>query len=362
MDSMSSVSTRLVSAILLGVLGAVLLSSCATAGSKPKWVEHPDNFYPRSKFLVGVGQGDSYEAAKAKAVADVSSEIASVVFQAIKSKSSMVDDNGDVKFKSETDVETALKTSGAFEGIETRERWCCKSGDHFVLVVMDRAASKAGLEDRLKGYESEIRHRLAGRDSVETPLEEAVMLHDTLNSAGQRDLLLAQYRVVSRGIWKDQPKTSKLESDCRSAIDRSTFRVEAKIFEEGIDKTSSNRLLASGLKDKFSNIKFKVGRGTMKLACMIILTEPLAKGKPVWIEYTWDSICEIAADREDARAIVFIEETGTVTSKSARRARSKAVGRANKAMLDQIDHEMRRYLDLPEGDNLKNYCQHGGEA
>jgi hypothetical protein len=135
---MSARSRKRVIAGLSVIFALAMLPDSALAKKKPAWVEHPERSYPRAEYMFGVGSGKDYEGAKAAATADLSTQFISVIIQTIKTYDSLKESLGKpIEEMSAIEVESKLDTSGAFEGIETRERFCCKSGKHYVLVVLE---------------------------------------------------------------------------------------------------------------------------------------------------------------------------------------------------------------------------------
>lgn len=333
-----------------GGLAAFLLvvsAACATAGAQPDWIEHPERFYDGDDYMVGVGEGEDLEAAKSKALGDIASQFESQVKQVVKIQQRLEEQGDMVVDSSTTDVDTELITSGNFEGIETREKWCCRKDNHYVLVVLDKAKAKQSLTDRMSGFETEIRHGLSGLAAAETPLEEARIVMGTLEPAQQRDKLLAQYRVIAGKPWTPTPKTSALDERRRQAIDQATFVVEAKTYEVASDRESRNRELANEMKEIVNASQFKVassGQGAMKIACTVSLAEPLERGGGSFIEYTWDASCEIAANKDGARAILVAEESKTASASNDAQAKKKALMNARKAMRKRMTRELDGYL------------------
>ena len=329
-------------------VGLTLLPGCVAAKGLPDWVEKPEKNYSRAEYMFGVGMGKTAEDAKVAAVGDLSQQFISNIVQVIKSNKSLATSMGKpIEDMDEIEVKTKLSTSGAFEGIETRERFCCKSRNHHVLVALEKKKAIRNLANRLKSHEVDLRHQLTGLDTTDTPFEMIPILNDAFEPAAKRDLLLAQYRVLSGELWDAQPVTAALEFKYEKAFDESTFAVQAKTFEEATGQQRQFSELRTAMEEKISASRFPLGRGgggAMRLDCVVNLSEPLSRGDPVWIEYAWNAICEIGANRPGARALLLIEESDIVTSGTEPKARRKALYRAKNAIISQIREEVLRYL------------------
>ena len=179
------------------VAAMTVVLSLGTSGCGPRspaWIRGENPQYPSARFLTGVGQGDS----KAKATERAYGAVAKIFRSEVTAQSRdwesflVLEKRGQSNSERKLSLEqvTNVSTDKVLENVKVLETWIDpKSGQHYALAGMDRAAAETAMLERL----SELDH------AVDTELEEARRTSDKLGRV--RNLRRAIKNLVLREAY-----------------------------------------------------------------------------------------------------------------------------------------------------------------
>ncbi len=329
--------------------GSILLLVCACAGmtARPAWIERPESLYPQSRYISGLGGGQSLESASANAVAAISQTLHSRVEQIITDRQASESDGQESREHQSIRVETRLSTEGAVEGVRVAESWRDQSGLHYALAVLDRAAASERLAGRLRGVEQAIERAVRRSSSAATALERAQELTRAAGTARDRELLAARYRVVSGDDWRPSLSTAELEARARRALADVLFAVEAQLLEGNTSRPSVLPSLQTALAASISDAGFRVdpaAGANAHVSCLVKLSPPFERGKSGWTHYLWEASVAFSDNRPGAPALFVHEDSGSASHPEPALARAMALEQAQKRVVPELREGLRKFL------------------
>ena len=146
------------------IIQLLSLVSCASAPPKsnvststdlPEWINNPNSIYPDSRFIVGVGSGDTRQAAEKDAVGN----IAKVFQSAITVDQTLIEnylevegtDNNSASFSSQMLNRTSVSSQQELKNIKIdKVHFSSTDGLYYVLAYLDRAETAMLYEQDLR--------------------------------------------------------------------------------------------------------------------------------------------------------------------------------------------------------------------
>lgn len=175
---------------------------CYASAKRPAWVKNPDAIYPEQKYLVGIGHGNSFDAAKNSALAGISGffeiQVISSVRTSEKEESLNVNDQHNFLHQSSIDREVQIQSEGKLQFAEIRETWeDSKSGTWYCLAVLEKASILDLFEQNITNAESQISLLLQKQTRV---IDRIKNLQHALSVAEENEIYYLYYNAIASGI------------------------------------------------------------------------------------------------------------------------------------------------------------------
>ncbi len=184
--------------ILTALLAAI---TCRAGEPKPDWIDGSSMEYPREKYLVGVGQGDSRQDAEDRS----RGEISKIFSTQVKVRTSLTEtESNTAGAKGQTNdfqqtisdtVQTLSKK--ALEGVEIAENWQdSATREYYALAVLDRQKAILAVNDKLAQFDKDS---VALKDQMEKAADKFPRVKASLRLLTvlkAREDLVAELRVL----------------------------------------------------------------------------------------------------------------------------------------------------------------------
>ncbi len=215
--------------LLFGVqwLAMLLLFSCTVTQNsvaqqsgkvKPDWVEHPDKKYPGNRYIVGVGSGDTRQAADDNAFGNISK-----VFQAEVSvdetyiqKYLEIEKQGkhELSVSSQMLEKSGVKSNQNLKNIKVKEAFFAENeGLYYVLAVMDRLETADLYEQDIEYNNEKINEFLTASRQSSDKLTRFARLYKVKTIFEVNKALNQQYRLISLNQEEIAGPITELELD-----------------------------------------------------------------------------------------------------------------------------------------------------
>ena len=329
-----------------------LFLACASAGGPPAWVERPDADYPEMSYLTAVGSGEDLAAASAQATAGIMQIFVSNVDQTLSDRQASRVEGGRQVQESDIELRTVIESSGAIEGVQIKHNWRDRGAKrHYALAVLDKDAAREALGDRLAGADADLARALSVANESATPLERAGRLARTIEAANERDILAAQYRVLGAGAWRGLPDTSSLRAARDRARDAVVFAVDARLLDLASGAETPLTGVRKSLAQTLSDAGFKVdagGEASMRLTCVIELSEPFERGRARYTHHTWAGSVELGGGDAGSDALLVYKSEGSASHGTPELARKRALIDAEETIVPGFRRRLQSYLAQAE--------------
>lgn len=213
---------------LIGIL-ALLAASDIAAEQRPAWLSGRSVDYPKSSYVLGIGESSSQEKAADKARAEIAKSF-SLALSAKTSSSAREIAGGDGStYSEEVSDDVRTTTAKVLEGVEIAQYWRDENGNHFALAVLNRAHSLDILKDKLLELDGEFKDGSESLTKAEGKFERLRLALKLVENAAARKKVNADYRVLNpEGKGMPAPaETSSALTLARKAVSTVTFAVEA---------------------------------------------------------------------------------------------------------------------------------------
>jgi hypothetical protein len=178
------------------------------AAQKPDWVEGTSKKYPDSQYLIGVGSGDTRQAAEDSAYGAISRVFHTEISQKTEEwEKFLQEDTGRKTTTSRTvtiDQLTQVSTKKVLEGVKITDAWEDEKEKRvYALAVMDRAHTTAILRDRIQSLDAEAQELVKRAGQREDKIQTVRNLRAAVKALLLREVYNAELRIVSpsaRGI------------------------------------------------------------------------------------------------------------------------------------------------------------------
>lgn len=178
------------------------------AAQKPDWIEGASRKYPDSQYLIGVGSGDTRQAAEDSAYAAISRIFHAEIGQMTQEWEKFLQE--DTGRRTETtrtvtiDQLTQVSTKKVLEGVKIADVWEDeKEKKVFALAVMDREHTAAILKDRIQSLNAEAQELVKKAKAQEDKIQTVRNLRAAVKALLLREAYNTELRIVNpsaRGI------------------------------------------------------------------------------------------------------------------------------------------------------------------
>ncbi len=235
-------------------MNALLKIFCvlALAGEgRPGWLSGSSAQYPKSRYILGIGEATTQEKAADKARAELAKFIGVEVKGETKSSTQETGTNSGSSYSSHVSDEVRTSVAKVLDGVEIAEYYRDDSGTHYALAVLDRSHSLDILRDKLSEFDrdyKDLSQELEKADGKFSRIRAALKLVSVVVS---RKKINGDYRVLNpegKGIAAPEEMNETL-SKARKAIAAVVIQVQATgETPEAVSSRIAKNLSALGVK------------------------------------------------------------------------------------------------------------------
>jgi hypothetical protein len=228
---------------ILVVVFALATSSCAggvrglRSSEAPPWTQSGHaRAYPKSAFLVGVGEGDTREAAAERARAEIAKQFEVRVQSETTVTASSSHQEGAAgtrwMFDERRSDVTRSTTDQSLEGVSVAEAWMDPAtARHYALAILDRAMASKSIVAKVREQDQAMTMALREAESAEGPMERLRAHVRALGHHLDGSALRAHLATLDRRAWeatKPAVSQSELETRIRSQLRSLDVRVDVQ--------------------------------------------------------------------------------------------------------------------------------------
>jgi hypothetical protein len=257
------------STIICFLLSTMALAGCAatsmkpavqTSGDIPEWVNHPNKKYPDSQYIVGVGSGDTRNAAEKDAVGQISK-----VFQSVINVDETLIENyletrdnssSDFSFSSQMLNRTSVGSQQELKNIKIDQvHFSSADGLYYVLAYLDRSETAVLYKQDILQNEQNISEYFENYKSGTDKLNKYAYLNKCKTITAINDILKNQYQVITKG-QENIPAIVPV-----SEIDKEMQQLLMQISVGLAPKENTRNEVTDYLKEVIGKIGFRVVNG-----------------------------------------------------------------------------------------------------
>ncbi|MEJ2542555.1 MAG: LPP20 family lipoprotein, partial [Calditrichaceae bacterium] len=176
----------------------------STSSDFPEWINNPNSLYPDSRYIVGVGSGDTRQAAEKDAVGNIAKvfQSAITVDQTVIENYLEVEENNQssASFSSQMLNRTSVKSQQDLKNIKIdKVHFSSKDGLYYVLAYLNRAETALLYEQDIKNNDAKIVKYFNNYKSSTNKLNKYGNLAKCKTITAINDVLRSQYQVLTKG-------------------------------------------------------------------------------------------------------------------------------------------------------------------
>ncbi len=193
--------------ILTILCGFIILSSCAAprAGKNittddmiPGWIDHPYNSYPASRYIVGIGSGDTRANAENNAIGSISKVFQSNVFVDETVLQNYYENKQGVTATAEIINKTNVKSSQALKNITIDKSYFSSAeGLYYVLAYLNRLDTEELYQQEIEENYELVKDYYSQYNANENKLVKFAYLMRASDLMKVNELLLSQFKIIS---------------------------------------------------------------------------------------------------------------------------------------------------------------------
>lgn len=225
-------------------------------GQRPEWVDNPLEYYPESVYIVGVGSGDTRQAAERDATGNIAR-----VFQSRITVDETVIQNyletsaqtgSELSFSTQMLNQTAISSDQNLKNIKMERAWFSSSeGLYYVLATLDRRETAHLYQQDIENNDALVQEYLQKSEQASNKLNRYAFLSKARNIFQINQILNQQYQVLTAGRQVDlSVSQSALDEQMRNLLDQITVQIKAG--------TETDAEVADYLRETIGKIGFKV--------------------------------------------------------------------------------------------------------
>ncbi|MDX1455590.1 MAG: LPP20 family lipoprotein [Gammaproteobacteria bacterium] len=225
--------------IFTGALGFVL-AACAggdTRPAAPDWLDGSAADYPASSYLTGIGSGDTRDAARDRARADLAKTFRVKIDESASDVRNFSRGADGDSYSQEINRELNVQTEQVLEGVTVPEVWQDPATRQFhALAVLERARASLRLRQEIQSLDAGADAMLAAARRSDDVFEKASIAVRVVENQRRRAVVQSMLQAVDatgRGTPPRWP-LGQLESDLRTALSRITLEPVASDEWKGL--------------------------------------------------------------------------------------------------------------------------------
>ena len=189
---------------LISCASAPPKSNVSTTSEFPEWINNPNDLYPDSRYIVGVGSGDTRQAAEKDAVGNIAKvfQSAITVDQTVIENYLEVEENNQssASFSSQMLNRTSVTSQQDLKNIKIdKVHFSSKDGLYYVLAYLKRAETALLYEQDIKANDGKILEYFNNYKSSQNKLNQYGNLAKCKTITAINDVLRDQYQVLTKG-------------------------------------------------------------------------------------------------------------------------------------------------------------------
>lgn len=348
---MSSVKTSIVFLIILQLFCIISCASApppksnvSTTSDFPEWINNPNSLYPDFQYIVGVGSGDTRQAAEKDAVGNIAKvfQSAITVDQTVIENYLEVEENNQssASFSSQMLNRTSVTSQQDLKNIKIDKiHFSSKDGLYYVLAYLDRAETALLYEQDIKNNDGKIVEYFNNYKSSQNKLNKYGNLAKCKTITAINDVLRNQYQVLTKG-QAQVPVSIPI-----SEIDRSMTELLNTITVALYPGNDTPSEVGDYLREVVGKIGFKIvniqGDFNMNYSLDI---EPTNINRENLVSFNWKLTIEVK-DNVNNYSLKSFNHKKRSTAVSEGEAKSRIMRTVREQLNNQFYKEFTKYLN-----------------
>lgn len=338
---------------VFGAVMLVCLVSCqAFAERVPDWVKGKSKQYTKTGYLSGIGSGETLDAARSSARAEIAKVFSTRIAQYASDESRERSSKKGSKYRLETSgdyrVQTLVSTDEMLDGVEVPETWYSeKKKTYYALAVMDRQKQNSALAAKILDAEVLIARGRNEAKLASSPLKKLKALGGVLSNIAVKEGLIAKKRIIGPAAVADisgPSDRSETEKQMKSEIDNILFAIMTGNDTTGLKSIVGSRVTGLGFKTVDSlPEKLPEGKSFIIIKCGMEIM-PVDKKSADWKFYDW-AISGMLADASfPDENFAIIQRRGQSSHLTDEAAKNKAITEASDAIALDVENRLNKYF------------------
>ncbi len=189
---------------------ALFFVSCASSGlksgttknGKPTWVLNPAKLYPNDEYIASVGEGDTLDEAKQKAISAVSAVFKVHINSTLNlsERASVYSSMGKTTEENQKNISENIKqtTNETLINVKTGESFTDKTGRVYVVAYLNRAETYPIYKDRIMKNDENISYFIKTAQNQTEIVKKYAFLNAAFAIASYNDTLIKQLQIIYR--------------------------------------------------------------------------------------------------------------------------------------------------------------------
>ncbi len=339
--------------IILIILQLLCLVSCASApppksnisttSDSPEWINNPNSLYPDSRYIVGVGSGDTRQAAEKDAVGNIAKvfQSAITVDQTVIENYLEVEENNqsNASFSSQMLNRTSITSQQDLKNIKIdKVHFSSEDGLYYVLAYLNRAETALLYEQDIKNNDGKIVEYFKNYKNSQNKLNKYGNLSKCKTITAINDILRNQYQVLTKG-QAEVPVSIPI-----SEIDNSMTELLNTITVTLYPGKETAPEVGDFLKEVVGKIGFKMvnSQGDFSMNYSLDI-EPTDINRENLVAYNWKLTIEVK-DNVNNYSLKSFNHNKRSTAVSEGEAKSRIMRTVKEQLNNQFYKEFKKYL------------------
>ncbi len=332
--------------------------ACAGPGgvARPDWVTGSSAAHPDAAWVTASASGSSEGSARGNARAELSRVFHSRVESEVRDRSASTLTSSASGRKTEElvesiEVDTTVRSEGAFEGVRIAEIWRDPHGGLWhALAVVDKAELRAALAVETAEATRRVAGDLARADAAPTPLGAARALLDAVRSSRERDVLVARARVVGAPRDDGRPTRAEIERRLDTVLWGTRFQVRALEVDSSGGTRGDLPQLREAFEKRITRIGFRIvrdGPGDGHEADLVLTARMLLEKVPREFDghfVRWQGAYEVTGPPPGGVVVLSSQGSGGESYSTLDIARTRALTKGAQQLANDLQQQISRYL------------------
>lgn len=194
----------------------------------PQWVNNPYANYPESMYMVGVGTGDTREAAENNAIGSIARVFRSKVRVQQSSFENFLENNAGLQSTSQLRRNTTVGAEEELKNIRIKQTYLSDEGLHYALAVMDRAETAQLYQSEISGNNQDIGDYYLSYKDSKNKLHQYTYLAKCKALSEINEVLQQKLDIISvkRQQMMAPVSNTEINSELQKVLDRITVMLQ----------------------------------------------------------------------------------------------------------------------------------------